>query len=124
MEAKANVTLEIDTARKVFTLTSSGQLKLIKLGTVGATSGRFVLDMGNGLSSVPQFWGVATLETNFSTLEQYGIFLFAKGTLQINTTSQTKTETITLPSLGPNGSDATRVFNLRPESFWLEVVSQ
>jgi hypothetical protein len=124
MEVKANVTLEIDTNRKVFTLTFSGQLKLIKLGTVGATSGRFVLDMGNGLSSTPQFWGVATLETNFSALEQYGIFMFAKGTLQVNTTSQTKVETLTLPGLGPNGTDAPRTFTLRPQSFSLELVGQ
>jgi len=59
-----------------------------------------VLDMGDGLNSVPKFWGVATLETNFSTLEQFGIFLSAKGTLQINTTQQTKVETITLPASG------------------------
>jgi len=70
-----------------------------------------VLDMGDGLNSVPKFWGVATLETNFSTLEQFGIFLSAKGTLQINTTQQTKVETITLPGIGPNGSDAARTFH-------------
>ena len=105
MEVKADVTLEIDLDRKVFTLTFSGQLKLIKLGTVGATAGRFVLDMSNTLSHIPQFWGVATLETNLSALEQYGIFLFGKGTLQINTTQFTKTETLTLPGLGPNGTD-------------------
>ena len=101
MEIKAQVRLEIDTARSVFTLTFAGQLKLIKLGTVGATAGRFVLDTSNTLSNIPQFWGVATLETNFSTLEQYGIFLCGKGTLQINTTQFTKTETLTLPGLGP-----------------------
>src|SRR5205823_1293011 len=105
MEVKASVTLEIDTARKIFTLSFAGQLKIIKLGTVGATAGRFVLDTGNSLSSVPQFWGVATLETNFSSLEPYGIFLFGKGTLQVNTTDATKTETLTLPGLGPNGAD-------------------
>ena len=94
MELKAAVTLEIDPARKVFELSFSGQLKIIKLGTVGATAGRFVLDMSNTLSNTPQFWGVATLETNFSSLEQYGLFLFAKGTLQINTTDFKKTETL------------------------------
>ncbi len=124
LELKAEVLLEINTARKLFTLTFSGQLKIIKLGTVGATSGRFVLDMGGGLSAAPQFWGVATLETNFSALEQYGIFLFAKGTLQINTTTATKVETLTLKGLGPNGSDITRTFTLRPLSFALEVVGQ
>src|SRR5439155_1517602 len=78
--------LVLDAARKGFTLSFSGQLKIIKLGTVGATAGKFVLDMSNTLSSAPQFWGVATLETNFKVLEQFGVFLFAKGTLQINTT--------------------------------------
>ena len=81
-----------------------------------ATSGRFVLDLGKGLDAKPQFWGVATLETNFKALEQYGIFLFAKGTLQINTTQFTKTETLMLQGLGPNGSDLTRTFVMRPLS--------
>ncbi len=40
MELKAEVVLEIDTARKIFTLTFNGQLKLIKLGTVGSTVGQ------------------------------------------------------------------------------------
>ena len=44
MEAKATVTLEIDPARNAFRLNFSGQLRLIGLGTVGATAGRFVLE--------------------------------------------------------------------------------
>src|SRR5439155_1352025 len=102
----------------------SGQLKIIKLGTVGATAGKFVLDMSNTLSSAPQFWGVATLETNFKVLEQFGVFLFAKGTLQINTTEFKKTETLTLAGLGPNGTDLTRTFALPALSFSLELVGQ
>ena len=90
MEVKAKVTLEIDAARHAFRLSFSGQLKLIKLGTVGATAGRFVLETGDAINPNPRFWGVATIETNFSALEPYGIFLFAKGTLQINTTDQTQ----------------------------------
>src|SRR2546425_1666067 len=124
MEAKAQATLEIDAARKVFTLSFSGQLKIIKLGTVGATAGKFVLDMSNTLSPAPQFWGVATLETNFKVLEQFGVFLFAKGTLQINTTEFKKTETLTLAGLGPNGTDLTRTFVLPALSFSLELVGQ
>ena len=108
----------------MFTLTFDGQLSIYKLGTVGATSGRFVLDMGDGLSSVPQFWGVATLETNFTTLEQYGLKLFAKGTLQINLTGVTHTETLTLRGLGDGGTDLTRTFVLNPYSFGLELVGQ
>ncbi len=124
IDLKAEVVLEIDTARSLFTLTFAGQLSIYKLGTVGATSGRFVLDMGDGLSSVPQFWGVATLETNFSTLEQYGLKLFAKGTLQINLTGRTKTETLTLRGLGEGGTDLTRTFVLNPYSFGVELVGQ
>ena len=44
MEAKATVTLEIDTARNAFRLNFNGPLWLISLGTVGATAGRFVLE--------------------------------------------------------------------------------
>src|SRR4051794_1362516 len=124
VDLKAEVTLEIDTNRGLFTLTFDGQLSIIKLGTVGSTSGRFVLDTGNGLSTVPQFWGVATLETNFSALETYGLFLFAKGTLQINTTDAAKTEVITLKGIGAGGTDVTRTFNLAPRSFSLELVGQ
>jgi len=124
VDLKADITLEIDSNRNVFTLTFSGQLKLIKLGTVGATAGRFVLDMSNQLANGPQLWGVATLETNFSALEPYGIFLFGKGTLQINTTHQTHVETLTLKGLGNGGTDLTRTFTLRPQSFSVELVGQ
>ena len=124
MSVKAHVLLEIDPTRNVIKLSFDGQLSIYKIGTVGATAGKFVLDLGNGLSAVPQFWGVATLETNFGALEPYGIFLFAKGTLQVNTTDSQKTETLTLSGLGPNGTDLTRTFVLPPLSFSLELVGQ
>ena len=124
MDLRARVILEIDSARRVFTLTFDGQLSLIKLGTVGATSGRFVLDMGDPSSSAPQFWGVATLETNFSALQPLGISMFAKGTLQINTTGQVKNETLVLKGLGGGGSDLTRSFTLQPFSFGVALVGQ
>ena len=63
-----------------------------------------------------------TVETNFSALEEYGIFLFAKGTLQINLTASEKRETLTLRGLGDNGEDLTREFVLPAASFALEVV--
>ena len=50
---------DIDSARHVFILQFSGQLSIYKLGTVGATAGRFVLDMSYTLSDKPLFWGVA-----------------------------------------------------------------
>ncbi|HWG93174.1 MAG TPA: VCBS repeat-containing protein, partial [Mycobacteriales bacterium] len=117
----AEVVLEIDTPRRLFTLTFGGQLELYRLGTVGATAGRFVLDMGDGTTTVPQFWGVASLKTNFSGLEQYGLFLNAEGLLQVNLTGSTKTETLTLKGIGPGGSDLTRTFVLAPGSFVLEL---
>ncbi len=124
MEVKAEVVIELDFARSVFSLSLSGQLNLIKLGTVGATAGKFVLDTSGELSNLPQFWGVMTLETNFEEFEQFGIFLFAKGTLQINTTAFEKTETLTLAGLGENGGDLTRTFVLPAFSFLLEVLGQ
>ena len=84
MELSAEVTIELDFQRKVFQLDFVGQLSIIKLGTVGATAGRFVLDTSGTMSDMPQFWGVATLETDFPQLREFGIFLFGKGTLQIN----------------------------------------
>ncbi len=116
--------LEIDSVRKVFTLSFDGQLSIVKLGTVGATAGRFILDTSNTLSNAPQFWGVATLGTNFKVLEQYGIFLDASGTLQINTTDYPKTETLTLKGIGPNGGNLTQTFNLPKQNFTLQLVGQ
>jgi hypothetical protein len=124
MEVKASATLEMDFQRQVFQLSFAGQLNVIKLGTVGATAGRFILDTSNTLSDSPQFWGVATMETNFEELEQFGVFLFGKGTLQVNTTEFQKTETLSLPGLGPNGSDLKRTFHLAPVSFSIELVAQ
>ena len=124
LDLKAEVVLEIDTARSLFKLTFVGQLSIIKLGTVGATAGVFVLDMGDGLTQAPQFWGVATLETNFSALRPLGLDMFAKGTLQINLTGSTKVETLTLPGLGEGGTDLVRTFTLNPYSFAVEVLGQ
>jgi Ca2+-binding RTX toxin-like protein len=120
----ADVMLEIDTNRHLFTLTFDGELSIIKLGTVGATSGRFVLDTGSGFSGIPQLWGVASLQTNFSGLQPYGLFLDASGNLQINTTGQEHTESITLKGVGPGGTDLTQTYVLAPDSFSLQLVGQ
>ena len=87
-------------------------MSIYGLGTVGATAGFFVLDLCNSLSSVPQLWGVATLNTNFSALTPYGINLYGTGTLQINTTQQIHVQTLTLQGLGPGSSDETQTFTL------------
>ena len=124
VDLKAQVIFEINPAAKTFILTFDGQLAIYALGTVGSTSGRFVLDLGDSSTSTPGLWGVATLETNFSALEQYGVFLYAKGTLQINTTGVEKTETIVLKGIGDGGTDVTRTFHLAAGSFQLEVAGQ
>ena len=124
VDLKAQVTFEINPTAKTFILTFDGQLAIFKLGTVGSTSGRFVLDLGDSSTSTPGLWGVATLETNFKSLEQYGVFLYAKGTLQINTTGVEKTETIVLKGIGDGGTDVTRTFHLAAGSFQLELAGQ
>jgi hypothetical protein len=118
------VVLEIDTARKVLTLTLQSQLKVYKLGTLGSSAGKFVLDMSDLMTKGPQFWGVMSMQTNFGFLEPYGVFIYGKGTLQINTTGSMKTESITLPGLGDNGADLTRTYQLAPYTFSIEVVGQ
>ncbi len=101
MQLSADVKLEIDSRNKIFKLSFNGQLSIYKLGTVGATAGFFELDLSNQLASGPQIWGVATLATNFSALQPYGIFLYGSGTLQINLTQQEHDDTLTLPGSGP-----------------------
>ena len=68
MKATAQVVIELDFERNVFELSFSGQLSIYKRGVVGATAGKFVLDMSYTLSDSAQFWGVATLQTNFEEL--------------------------------------------------------
>jgi hypothetical protein len=124
LDLHAQVTLEIDVARKVFILTFSGAMSIYGLGTVGATAGRFILDLGDPSTSVPQFWGVATVNTDFSALEPYGLSLYGAGTLQINLTGQTRTETLTLEGLGANGGPLTKTYTLNPYSFGLELAAK
>ena len=125
LQITADVKLVVDTTSDpghvVFTLSFGGQMSIYGLGTVGATSGIFTLDMSNTLATVPQLWGAATLATNFSGLQKYGITIDATGTLEINTTEQEHVETLTLPGLGPNGSTATQTFDLQPLSFELAL---
>ena len=133
---RAEVLILIDTERHVFSLDFNGQLKVIGLGTIGSTAGRFVLDTNQGV----KLWGVMTVETDFSTLEPYGIFLFGKGTIAVNTTNEAKCETLTLPGLATPqtttipcvapptpfgaGTGATRTFLIEPQSFLIEIVGQ
>jgi hypothetical protein len=120
LSVTADVKLEIDPVNKVFKLTFSGLMNVIELGNVGATSGEFVLDLSNGLSNGLDFWGAATLQTNFDVLKPYGINLYATGTLQINTSGTEHSVQLTLP-IGPGNSNVTDTYDLQPYSFSLVV---
>ncbi len=128
LHIRASVVLEIDYTRLLFILTFAGQIDVYGLGTLGAASGRFVLLVGdettNPMHPVPQFWGVATVETNFEALEQFGIHLDGSAQLRINLTNEVKTEIITLPGVGPGGSDLTETFVLQPFSFGFQILGQ
>jgi hypothetical protein len=121
IELSGEIIMEFDTTRSVFQLDFNAQLALYKLGSVGAVAGRFVVDNSRTVSDNIQIWGVAALRTNFSFLEQYGLYLSAEGTLQLNLTSQEKTETLTFKGLD-GGADRTETFVLSPELFAIELV--
>jgi len=121
VELSGEIIMEFDTTRRVFQLDFNAQLALYKLGSVGAVAGRFVVDNSRTVSDNVQIWGVAALRTNFSFLEQYGLYLSAEGTLQLNLTSQEKTETLTFKGLD-GGADRTETFVLAPELFAIELV--
>ncbi|HSO69543.1 MAG TPA: hypothetical protein VLQ67_07855, partial [Arachnia sp.] len=124
----AEVILEIDLARTAFILTFQGQISVYGLGAIGATAGRFVLVMGdentNPMYPVPQLWGVASIETNFEELEQYGLYISGSAQLRINLTNEVKTETLTLKGVGPGGTDLTETFVLQPFSFGFQILGQ
>ena len=128
LDLSAEVVLEIDLARKAFILTFPGQMSVYGLGTIGATAGRFVLVVGdettNPMYPIPQLWGVASIETNFEALEEFGLFLDGSAQLRINLTNEVKNETITLQGVGPGGADLTNVYDLQPFSFGFQIVGQ
>ncbi|MHC4396737.1 MAG: hypothetical protein ACYS1A_13895 [Planctomycetota bacterium] len=96
LHIRGKVVLEIDYQRAIFTLDLSGTVEIYKIGNVASGAGRFVLDGSQGLSRVPQFWGVLKFQTNFDFLTPYGIYLYGTAMLQINATEYTKIETLTL----------------------------
>ncbi|MGH9142255.1 MAG: hypothetical protein ACRD2I_14075, partial [Vicinamibacterales bacterium] len=85
-----------------FELTASGTVEVIKIGNLASGAAKFVLETGDGLSSI-EFWGVAAFKTNFKFLEPYGIFMQGSALLEINTTSRTQTETLSLEGI-PGGA--------------------
>ncbi|MEQ3710373.1 hypothetical protein, partial [Tateyamaria sp.] len=81
-----------------FTLKFSGTAKVYKLGNVGSIAGSFVLEDG-GDTGRPEFWGVAAVQTNFGALAAVGLHINGSALLQINLSSQTRTESIALEGL-------------------------
>ena len=120
----ADIKLVIDPSRGVLTLTFSGQMSVIELGTVGATSGFFVLDTGAGFSNGPQLWGVASMQTNFSKLQAFGLTIFASAYLEINTTGTEHVETISLAGLGPGGGPLVQTYDLQPFTFAIAAAGE
>ena len=120
----ADIKLVIDPARGLLTLTFSGQMSVIELGTVGATSGFFVLDTGAGFSNGPQLWGVASMQTNFSKLQALGLTIFASAYLEINTTGTEHVETISLAGLGPGGGPLVQTYDLQPFTFAVALAGE
>ncbi|MDX6411752.1 MAG: large repetitive protein, partial [Gaiellaceae bacterium] len=110
LEIRGKVTLEFGSKlqpdgsrRSRFTLNASGTVDVYKIGNIASGAASFVLETGDGLSSV-QFWGVAAFDTNFDFLHQYGIDLKGSVLLAVNTTDRIQTETLTLEGI-PGGVD-------------------
>ena len=99
LEIRGQVTIEIDSARGLFTLDASGTIRIFKLGNIASGAARFVLATGNTLSGNPEFWGVLKLQTNLDFFEQFGIIVNASVLLQINTTPFKQTEKISLEGI-------------------------
>ncbi|MHB9067992.1 MAG: choice-of-anchor Q domain-containing protein [Pirellulaceae bacterium] len=98
------------------TVDMHGQIDLMYLGTVGASAGRFVLDADEA-----GMWGALRIDTNFEKLEGLGIQLDAYCLLEVNTTDQEKSETLTLAGQAKGGGDLTREFVLGPQMFRIEA---
>ena len=97
-----NRTLRDGSTKFRMKLEASGTIKVIKLGNLASGAASFVLETGDGLEDL-EFWGVASFATNFSFLEQYGVFMQGSALLQINTTSREQKETISLEGI-PGGT--------------------
>ncbi len=120
LDVTAAVKLTVDPTNKVIALTFSGQMSVIYLGTLGYTAGSFVLDVG---PDGPNLWGVATVSATYPALAAAGLYLTASGTLEVNTSTQTKNVTLQLPS-GPNGAEQAAPYTLQPTSLQIAVTGQ
>ena len=114
------VKLTVNPSPLVIQLTFSGQMTVIELGTLGATAGDFILDLG---PSGPNLWGVATVSASYPGLVAAGIILTASGTLEINTSSQVQNVTLQLPT-GAGGAEQAAPYTLQPTSLEIAVTGQ
>ncbi|MEN9554493.1 MAG: hypothetical protein RLZZ232_779, partial [Planctomycetota bacterium] len=110
-------TLRAQTGRAV--LDFGGHAEMIYLGSIAATAGRIVFN--TTADGTAEFWGVATLQTNFEKLQPLGVKADLEATLQFNTSKDAKNETITLKGQGAGGDDLTRTYQLQREMFRIEA---
>ena len=114
IEAKATVTSRSTPRGSVFTLSFTGELKIIKLGTVGATAGRFVLDMSDTPVRHPAVLGRRDARHQLPGARAVRPLPASRRARSRSTRPATqKIETLTLPGLGAGGADLTRL-TLRP----------
>jgi hypothetical protein len=100
----------------------NGQADVMYLGTVGAVAGTFVFRAEQ--SKVPEIWGVMQLDTNFEKLRPLGIDTDLVGSLYLNTSTERKYETLTLPGQASGGGDLTKTYTLEPLMFRVETTGR
>ncbi|MFC1535508.1 hypothetical protein ACFL7M_19355, partial [Thermodesulfobacteriota bacterium] len=122
-----------------FTLDISATLELIYLGNVASAAGRFILVMGDANDSSEdssifgsnklKFWGVLSFQTNLEKLRAIGIEANATALLMVNSTGETKIETISLEgikgdklfTMGDSDISSQLPQDLSPSSFIQEI---
>jgi 6-phosphogluconolactonase (cycloisomerase 2 family)/Ca2+-binding RTX toxin-like protein len=126
VQIEGSVDVTFDLADGLITLDMTGDVSLYYLGNVGRAGGHFVLDLnydkpslGSSLfgSRTPALWGVLEIQADLTALEQYGITVNADALIQINTTGQTQTETITLDGVP-------KTFQLAPLTFAVAMAGE
>ena len=121
-DIRGHVLFQADPANGRFQLDFDGTFRVVYLGTLGAVTGKFVLDTKTDADSVtvrellgdlgvsapsgslfdtalPKLWGVIKLQTNLDVLKNIGIDLELAGVFEVNTTRTDKNETIKLKGI-------------------------
>ncbi len=112
LEGVGNITLdatiELTISANKTTIEFSGSLSMSGLGNAITTAGIFVIEKNGGSTSL---YGVAVLDVKFDQLEDKGIVAGGTALLEINTTNQEITTSITLPGGSPTN------YTLAPKTF-------